>query len=734
MIETRVAREAKSFCRTCIAQCGVVLGVDEEDRIVAIRADREHPVSRGYACFKGLQAPSNHYAPSRLLHSLKRRRDGGFDPIPTEQAFDEIAARLIAIRERGDADAIGLFRGTAGFHNSSAFAIHGSFLRALGSRSLFTTLTIDQSAKAIAGCRIGRWHAGPHHFDQCDVALFFGSNPLISHSAGGFLVSDPVKRLKQALARGMKLIVVDPRRSETAQFAALHLQPHPGEDVSVAACLLHIILEEGWHDRDFCAEHVAGLASLAAAVAPFTPGRVAVRTGVPESLLRAAAELFASQSRRGAVQSGTGSNMLPRSNLAEHLFRCIEAVCGCFKRAGDAMPNADALSPQQDWFAQVVPPSAPWDAFPPSRIRGVGDLFGEKLTGTLADEITTPGAGQIRALIVDGANIANSVPGKADMVAALRSLELLVVIDPHLTPTAELADYVIAPTLQYERADLPLTLGIPLHSDSWVQYTPAIVPPPPQADVVDDWYVFWSLARRLGLELDLKGQAIAMDQAPSTETLLAMGMEGTPLSLEALRVLPGQIAVQPGGEQIVRAARPGARDRLRLDPPGVLEELEEVVAEGFQPPRADPFPLRLIARRMRDVNGSIGMETPTIRARNPFNPLHMNPADMARLDIEEGMQVNIRSQDGMIEAIARSDDTLREGVVSMSHNWGGLSNDPGDYDRRGASTNFLTSTTNCYEQLNAMPRMTAIPVEVGPVGASAATATPLTPRGRQIPR
>ena len=708
-------REAKSFCRTCIAQCGVVLTIDDEERIVAARADRDHPISAGYACFKGLQAHDNHYGPQRLRHALKRLPEGGFAPIPVEQAFDEIAARLDAIRARDGAEAIGLFRGTAAFHNSTAFGIHGPFLEALGTRSLFTTLSIDQSAKGIAYCRIGRWHAGRDHIDQADVALVFGCNPLVSHSAGSFLVSDPVKRIKQAVDRGMKFIVVDPRRSETAAFSAIHLQPHPGEDVAIAAGFLRLILSNGWEDRDFCDQYVSGLDALRQAVEPFTPDFVAARAGISADSLREAAELFAVRSRRGGVVTGTGADMSPRSNLAEHLIQCIEVICGRFKRAGDVVPNVDVLVPPQDWYAEVTPPSAPWDAVPPSRIRGVGDLFGEKLTATLAEEITTPGPGQIRALIVDGANIAASVPGKQAMEAALRSLDLLVVIDPHLTPTAELADYVIAPTLQFERADLPITLGFGLHADSWTQFTPAIVPPPPGAEVVDDWYVFWSLAKRLGLTLRYGGEPLDMTHPPATADLLALGMRKAAMSLEALMAEPDQLAVSPVAPAVVQPARPGATARLRLDPDGVLDELAVVAAEGIPDRGDDGYPFRLIVRRMRDLNGSIGMGADSIRKRNPVNPLRLNPADMAQLGLTAGMAVDVVSPDGRLRAVAAADDTLRPGVVSMSHNWGGLGDTGAEFDTRGASTNLLIRPDRVFEPINAMPRMSAIPVEIIPV-------------------
>jgi len=687
--------EARSFCRTCIAACGVVLTV-EQDRIVGIRGDREHPISKGYACFKGLQAVDAHHGASRQLHTLRRAADGSMQRVGTESALDDIASRLATIIKRDGPDAVALFRGTAGFHNSTAFRMHGSFLRALGSSSLYTTLTIDQSAKYIAAGRLGSWNAGQVHVDDADVLLVFGCNPLVSHSAGGMLVSDPVRRLKQARARGLKLIVVDPRMSETAQQADIHLQPVPGEDHVIAAGLLRLVIDAGRHDAAFCAQHVEGLDALREAVEPFTPDRVATRAGITADDLRSAADLFAQPSRRGAVITGTGTDMAPRSNLAEHLI--------------ERMPHHDPLQPPKTWYADVATPTRPWEQAPPSRIRGVGNLYGEKLTATLADEILTPGPGQIRALIVDGANIANSVPDQARLLQALRSLELLVVIDPHLTPTAEQAHYLFSPKLQYERDDLPLTLGRPLYPDSWTQYTPAAIGAPAGSDVIDDWFVFFALAQRLGLSLQYGGRRLAPDRVPTTEELLALGLNGSTLTLAELQQQPGLIWDRRREDTRVSPARPDA-GRFAVAPTDVVAELADVAA-GPQADAGADDTFQLIVRRMRDVNGSIGMDTTSIRRRNPYNPLHMNPVDLARLGLRGGQQVHIRAQHGAIVGIVKPDATLRAGVVSMSHNWGRADNDPGSYAQHGASTNRLVRADRVFEPINAMPRMSAIPVVI----------------------
>lgn len=701
--------QVKSFCRICIAGCGVELSVENE-RIVAIRGDRSHPVSAGYACFKGLQAVDAHHGAARQVHTLRRTADGGFERFDTEQALDAIASTLRSIVERDGPDAVALFRGTAGFHTSTAFRIHGAFLRALGSTSIYTTLTIDQSAKYIAAGRLGSWQAGQCHFDALDAAVVFGCNPLVSHSAGGMLVSDPTRRLKQAKARGLRLVVVDPRESETARHADVFLQPLPGEDVAIAAGLLHLIFDENLHDAAFCAAHVEGLADLQAAVAPFTPAAVARRAGIDSGALREAARCFATPSRRGAVITGTGTDMAPRSNLAEHLIQCLDVVCGHFKRAGERMPNPDPLQPPTQWYAEVAPPRRPWETMAPSRIRGVGNLYGEKLTATLADEILTPGPGQIKALIVDGANPVNSIPDKARILEAMRSLELLVVIDPHLTPTSRQAHYVFSPKLQYERDDLPLTLGRPLYPDAWTQYTRAAIPPPAGSDVIDDWYVFYALARRLGLGLHIGGVPLDMARTPTSEELLALGLNGSTVTLDMLKACPDGVLHRREDVVTVRPARPGA-GRFAVAPQDVRDELAEVAAEPAES-RPDGYPFHLIVRRMRDFNGSIGMQTAPIRQRNPFNPLYMAEADVLQLGLASGARVQVQSEHGAIAAIVKADPSMRAGVVAMSHNWGGADNDPARYAHDGASTNLLMRNDRHFERINAMPRMSAIPVAI----------------------
>ncbi|HEX8603416.1 MAG TPA: molybdopterin-dependent oxidoreductase, partial [Pseudoduganella sp.] len=445
----------RSFCRICSGLCGTVVELDAQRRVIAIRGDREHPLSRGYACFKGLQSGAAHNAPERILRPLKRMPDGSFSAIPLGQALDEIAASLAAIRARDGADALAIYRGTQNYLNVAGFTMLYSWMKALGSRSFFSTMTIDQSAKWVAMERLGRWGAGRQHFRTSQAWLFAGYNPLLSVQGGsGFFTTNPTREMKEAKARGMKIIVIDPRRTETAHHADLFLQPKPGEDPAVAAGLLRCILDEGWHDAAFCDAHVAGLDTLRAAVQPFTPDYVERRAGVPATLLVQAARMFAFECDSGAVSTGTGPDMAARSNLAEHLYQAINVVCGRFLREGDDVGNPGVLGREKTQRAEVLPPRRSWEHGARGRIGDSAILFGEMMTATLPDEILTPGTGRIRSLVVVGGNPASVLPDQRKAVRALRDLELLVSIEPFMTTTAALSHYILPPLMQYERADI----------------------------------------------------------------------------------------------------------------------------------------------------------------------------------------------------------------------------------------------------------------------------------------
>lgn len=718
-------REATSFCRICTGGCGLRMKIDEDERIVDIRGDRENPMTDGYACFKGLQAEEAHHGASRLLHPLKRQPDGTFARIGREQALDEIADRIRPMIEAEGPEALALFLGGGATMTATANAMHTSFMEAVGSPQIFSTLTIDQSAKIISFERMGGWAAGVQDLDQSDVLLLFGANPLVSHATVGVMSADPTKRLKKARARGLKLICVDPRRSETARHADVFLQPIPGQDSAIAAGLIRLILAEGWEDRQFCADHVGSdrMEALRAAVAPFDEAYVERRAGIEPGSLRAAASLFARESGSGAAFTATGPSMAPFSNLTQHLVDGLNVICGRFRRAGDRY-IVSMLSPPMPVHAEVIAAPRSWQHVPPSRIRGVGRLGGERLTATLAEEILTPGPGQIKCLVVDGGNPATGVPDQRRMVEALEKVDLLVTIDPYMTATAQLSDYILPPLMQLERADIPLNIpGFPLFPDAWAQYASPVLKPPAGSELIDDWYFYWSIARRLGIAIDFQGKGLLdKDRAPSSDDLIDIMLAGSRITLQELKQYPsGKVYDLP--ECRVLPRRTAADDRFDVMPSDVAEELRDFRSRDIEPgnirSNGERFTHLLSSRRSRDVMNSIGTQLRTVLARMPANPAYLNPRDLAVMGMEPGDHVEIESDFGRIEASVQSDDGVRPGVISMSHGWGSLPDRDG---HAGSCVNLLISTERDVEPLNAMPRMSAVPVNIRLIARSVAAA------------
>ena len=727
-----------SLCRICWAQCPILVEV-EDGRAIRVTGDPDNDFFGGYTCAKGRALPEQHAAPSRLLHSLKRDADGVRRPIASERAMDEIAERVAAIVAEHGPRAVALYVGTGTFPYPASVATASAWLRGLGSPMFFTPATIDQPGKAIAMSLHGGWRAGDQDFEQADTWLMVGMNPLIS-KCNGIPSQNPGRKLKDAVDRGMRFIAIDPRRTETARRAAIHLQARPGEDPTILAGLVHVILEEGLTDAAFVGENAEGLERLTEAVRDFTPDYVGARAGVAAEDVVRAARLFAG-ARRGCATAGTGPSFATRGTLTEYLLLCLNTLCGRWARAGEKVLRPNVMLPAYTARAQPYPPFPGWGYGEKLRVRGFTDSVCGLPTAALADEILLEGEGQVKALFCLGGNPMMAWPDQRRTRAALDELELLVAVDAELSATAQLADYVIAPQLSLETPGMTQAaewgkfyaygLGF---SRPWAQYTPRIAEPPEGSDVIEDWTFFHGLARRLETPLQVvnffgAGQhvespmevfSIDLEHPPTTDEIYAQITQNARIPLEEVKRHPRGRVFDEIDER-VQPREEGNTDRLQLGDAHMMSALREVREEDYEGRRSDAdYPFLLVSRRSNNFMNSIGRSVEKLAGSKTYNPAFVHPDDLAALGIASGDSVEIRSAHDAIWAVAEADDTLRRGVVSMTHAFGGQPDEDARHRELGSNVGRLTSVELDYDPVSGIPRMSALPVALAPLAARAA--------------
>jgi anaerobic selenocysteine-containing dehydrogenase len=716
-IETR-----RSFCRFCHAGCAIDVDVeitdDGHERVRTVRGVQEDPMYAGYTCVKGRHLGDQHHHDGRLQQSLVRTTTGGFDPIAGAVAFDQIADRVAAVLERHGPRSLATYCGTAAYQNATGLPVARAFHQAIGSTSFYTSSSIDQPAKAVAPLRHGAWMAGVHDFETSAAAMVIGCNTLVSTYSypGGLPSYNPLVRLRAAKARGLYLIVVDPRRTELAGYADLHLPVRPGEDPTLLAAIIRQLFEDDLVDREFCDRWVTGLDELAAAVDPFTPDYAERRAGVPADDVVEAARQFARRGT-GAVSTGTGPNMAPHSMLTEHLAITINTLLGRYRREGDVLANpGGVLTPPGPVKAQPVAPNpAALTKGTLARVRDLHSFRGEANTSALADEILLEGEGQVRALFTLGGNPVVSWPDQRKTVQALGELDLHVVVDAHLSATAKTAHYVIASTLSLERPDVPTTIDR-WFPQAYTNYTPAVLRP--AGEVWQEWQLYAEVAGRLGVTITLPGGDIEPGAAVSPDDVLDLIYAKAKVAMADVRDRGGTL--WPELAAMVAPADADCTARLDVAPDGIADELAQVFGEGtaavvisgFDPER---HTFRMTTRRLRSVFNSSGREVAALRRREGTNFAHMHPDDLVAIGAVDGGTVELASPRGAIRAVVKAASDVRPGVVSIAHAWGGLPDEPGVLGEFGSATAVLIDVESGYDPITGMPVMSAIPVEIRPV-------------------
>ncbi|MGE0231241.1 MAG: molybdopterin-dependent oxidoreductase [Flavobacteriaceae bacterium] len=714
-------RTVPSICRNCLAYCPIMVTV-ENGRPVKVTGDPEAPAFGGYTCPKGRALPEQHNFPGRILKPLKQVSGGGFEEIGSAEAAAEAADRVRAIIEKYGPRSVAFYTGTGPVSHPTSGMLATAWMSAVGSKMIFSAATIDKPAERTAVALHGNWIAGMQGFDDADTWMIIGANPVIAKSNGAPL-HNPGMRLKEAQDRGMKLVVIDPRRTETAKRAHVHLQIIPGEDPAVLAGIIHVIIKEKLYDAAFVAENAQGFAALADAVRPWTPSHVAKRAGIAEEDLIEAARCFAKGKRGGAVCS-TGPSFATSSNLSYYLTLCLITLCGRWARAGEKAPFPNVLLPA------FTPKAQPYPTYPavserPMRVRGLKENASGLPTAALADEILTEGEGQIRALFCSGGNPVLAWPDRKRAEAAMRKLDLLVVFDYHMTATAELADYVIPPPLSLE---LPATSqkveGLKFSGVSrgypmpWGQYTPAVADYPAGSDLVDESQFFFLMAQRMGLELKA---TLARGSGPYPETppdVIPIDMSRMPtieelveLSCRGSRVPLDEVKAYPHGHIFDLDVKVAPRDadcetKLELAAGPMMDELAHLRNKPGRRVEGGAYPLLMICRRANNFMNSVGQDIEILKPPR-HTPAAMHPDDLERFGLAAGALAHIRSAHGEMRAEIAADASLRPGTISVVHGFGSL-----DEDTEGPqSVNRLIGLDEC-DPMTGIPRMTGVPVTV----------------------
>jgi len=724
-----------SFCRLCTALCPILVTV-EGGRAVQVHGDRDAPLFGGYTCPKGRALPEMHSSPDRLLHSLKRRADGSHEVISSDQLITEVSERLADVIDRHGPGSVALYVGTSNIAYPTMGGMAAALLQAIGSSMFFSAATIDQPGVIIADAVHGRWLGGRNRFEEADAWLFVGTNPIISKQ---YLGQNPAQQLRRAIDRGMKLVVVDPRRSETARLAHVHLQPRPGEDATLVAGILHVLLADGLVDEAFLGEHVDGVERLRRAVEPFTAKYAAARADVPPDDLVEAAHILGA-AKRGGTGGGTGVSMTGGS-LVSYLLLCINSVRGFWAREGERIERPNVLLPANKARAQAFAPVPAWGFGNRLRTRGLGQTIAGLPTGALAEEILTPGRGQIRALLNVGGSPMMAWPDQRRTQEALADLDLFVTTDVWYSATARAADYVAATKMTLETpATTQVTEGIKYHhigygfSEPYAQYAPGIVDPPDGSDLIEDWQLFYRIGQRLGLamkwtnvfgsprghlEAPIEQFELDMEHEPTTDDLFELMCRGSNVELDEVKRHRHGHVFERCQQQLVAPKESGCEARLDVGNETLLAELDALRAP--RPAAAGrPHPDRsfvLIGRRENRVINSTGRNLPGLMHGRAYNPAFVHPGDLAELGLTSGDVVEIRSPHGTVVGVVESDGDLRRGVVAMSHGFGRNPGEAEDPHHDGANTNRLFRTDVDEDPITGMPRMGALLVTLSPVRA-----------------
>ncbi|MCZ4548508.1 molybdopterin-containing oxidoreductase family protein [Gordonia rubripertincta] len=697
-----------TFCRICEPGCGLLAEV-ADGAVVRLQPDSDHPVHKGFACHKGVHYLQVHDDPDRIDRPLKRMNPrseerGVFEPIEWDEAVAEIAAKLLQLRRDHGRNSVGIYQGNPSAFNGAYYANAASIARGFDTRMRFSAGTQDTSAKYAASEAIyGASMAHPiPDLLHTDYFLCLGSNPAVSHMTL-IHISDPMAKIRNVKKRGGTNLFVNPRQIESAgPETGEVLLIKPDTDFYFLAGIVHEIAFGIGFDREEVQRHAKGIDELLDFVAHYPVERVAEVTGIHAARIRqVAAEFCAAPS--ASVYMATGVNQGRQGALAYWMLNMVSLLSGNLGRRGGNIYSRGVADVVQNSKRRRADP---FFTGPLGTMRTVSGDLPAALLPDFIDNADDP----IRALIVVSGNPLLSVGGGARLREAFGKLELIVTIDLYRTVTGEMADYVLAATDWLEREDINFlnTMGVAM--EPYVQYTPAVVAP--AGERRDDWWILSRILQEMGVATLLD------DPHPDPFAIVDAVMNDSGLSVDLLKKMPCQTAVLPEAVPSQVFSIAVQHDDGLIDCfPAVFESACRTAADIYDELVAEPLgQLKLITRRTNFMVNSWLHNLPVLKQGvHQDNPLWINPDDARRLSLVDGDTVHVSNRYGKVDAVLVCDDTLRTGVVAMTHGWGQGAARGLDVARRhpGVNANQLSPTgAGAFDPLSNQSHLTGINVEV----------------------
>lgn len=699
-------------CNLCEAICGLEIRL-QDGEIQSIRGDDDDPFSRGHICAKAVALQDIHDDPDRLRRPVKRT-DAGFEEIGWDEAFELAAAGLNQVRQRHGRQALASYAGNPNVHNWGSMLFGPLLYKAYHPGNRYSATSVDQLPHHLAAYfMFGHQMLLPiPDIDRTDFFLIFGANPAVSN--GSLMTAPDVRhRLKAIRARGGQVIVIDPRRTETAALADRDYFIRPGSDALLLAAMINTVYDEGLAKPDRLADFTTGLDKIEQLVAPFDPESVATATGLEAATIRDLTRAFCA-SRTAVAYGRMGLSVQAFGGLCQWLINVINIVTGNFDRPGGAMFTRPAV----DVVANTG--RGGYDRFR-SRVRGLPEFGGELPVATMAEDMLADGKDRIRALMTVAGNPVLSTPGGTALDKALEGLDFMVAIDFYVNETTRHADVILPPTaaLEHDHYDMIFNL---LAIRNVARYSPALFEP--VGDTRHDWQIYVELARRLqdGSVSQrvrawlMRWQMSRLGPTGVLDSLLKKGPHGKTLSFRDLAAAPHGIDLGPLGACLPeRLSTPDKR--VQLTPPTLVDDLSRLqeYLHGTRISATDKTLLMIGRRQPRTNNSWMHNSLRMVKGKDQCTLL-IHPHDASHHGLVEGQQAVVTSSAGSIEAPVTISDEMMPGVISLPHGWG--HGRPGvrlrvASEHAGVSINDLTDPASV-DLLSGNAVLAGVPVEIRP--------------------